>query len=953
VKARDYQLEAVAAVRKYFRDGNYYALIQAPTGSGKSFIAVEFIRQMLETYSKYRVCIIIPKLAIIESFVKTLTTVVPHITVTVAATSSHGKNLDGQIVVGSYQTLYRSKQLPIFDLVICDEAHRINERDENSQYYYLLKTIMASGYTRCLALTATPFRDVGYIYGPGKLFKELVFKRDLLWTTEMGFTVKATLWSSREHSFDTTKLTVDNTGEYSTSELTELTANEEKARAQVSDIIFCTTSRKKIAIACANIKHAELIKKLLDEHNEGKTEIVHSNQDWEEREISLGAFVTDPEVRFLVFISIVAEGFDCLDRETEILTPNGWVGLDTIGAEKECYSVNPKTRALEIVPIERSFSRLAIEKMVTIKSQHQDIRVTENHNFAFTRTHGRNRELLNGLMLAPVSRLPARPVFFLNGVPPVTQNGCGLGPINAWVLGMVWTDGWSNGDTIQIFQCKPHTVKKIRQKLKQSSFDFTECIKDVTSNWKQNYKKLHTFNIPKGTGNGSRKRRGFLNLFGPSPKHPNKKLLNMSREEFLSFWEGMQDGNGSHGGRENVRVTLCNKAQVDFVMHLATKLGFSSMYGSYKTKNDVDVYNLSVRKKITHGLALQDKRGAVVKITKPENGERVWCVSNKNGTVISRRNGKIVVIGNCPQIDTIVLLRPTRRANLFIQIVGRALRPFPGKQDALVLDYGNVIKNCGPLNAPFVNTKGGKRGLEDAQALSDVAVVQCLTCGAFFFPIKKDLKEGVNPQCPHCLSFHTQKAIDPSKRLEKKTATDVALYGDIVKKKKRVSRETMDLTLTHVNYLPLGYDAMEKSKRKLISFYFKEFPRREFKILFVNPLFRGDVDLDKWQLDKCAELEPGLQKLMSDVVGDKFDLYSIRSKEHLIPAKEIVMTASIQSEPGPPDWLTYKSHKVILRATPKATPEPVADDAPFFGEELSLFDDTLPVGYITSNGEDA
>lgn len=55
-----------------------------------------------------------------------------------------------------------------------------------------------------------------------------------------------------------------------------------------------------------------------------------------------------------------------------------------------------------------------------------------------------------------------------------------------------------------------------------------------------------------------------------------------------------------------------------------------------------------------------------------------------------------------PAIDAVCFMRPTRSATLFTQVIGRALRLYEGKKDALILDYGNVVENCGPLDDPKI-----------------------------------------------------------------------------------------------------------------------------------------------------------------------------------------------------------------------------------------------------------
>ncbi len=57
------------------------------------------------------------------------------------------------------------------------------------------------------------------------------------------------------------------------------------------------------------------------------------------------------------------------------------------------------------------------------------------------------------------------------------------------------------------------------------------------------------------------------------------------------------------------------------------------------------------------------------------------------------------------QIDCISMLRPTKSPTLMIQVIGRGLRLSEGKENCLVLDYGSIIENCGPIDAPYIKTK--------------------------------------------------------------------------------------------------------------------------------------------------------------------------------------------------------------------------------------------------------
>jgi DNA repair protein RadD len=69
-------------------------------------------------------------------------------------------------------------------------------------------------------------------------------------------------------------------------------------------------------------------------------------------------------------------------------------------------------------------------------------------------------------------------------------------------------------------------------------------------------------------------------------------------------------------------------------------------------------------------------------------------------------DGTLTVLCNCglisegvdvPSIAAVVLLRPTQSLALFLQQVGRALRPSPGKEKALILDFaGNTVRHGMP-----------------------------------------------------------------------------------------------------------------------------------------------------------------------------------------------------------------------------------------------------------------
>ena len=92
-----------------------------------------------------------------------------------------------------------------------------------------------------------------------------------------------------------------------------------------------------------------------------------------------------------------------------------------------------------------------------------------------------------------------------------------------------------------------------------------------------------------------------------------------------------------------------------------------------------------------------------------------------------------------PGIETVILLRPTASLGLYIQMVGRVLRPVEGKPHALILDHaGNVMRHGLPDDERDWTLEGKKRSKKDK---NEVAVRQCPKCFAVHRPL---------PVCPSC-----------------------------------------------------------------------------------------------------------------------------------------------------------------------------------------------------------
>ncbi len=112
-----------------------------------------------------------------------------------------------------------------------------------------------------------------------------------------------------------------------------------------------------------------------------------------------------------------------------------------------------------------------------------------------------------------------------------------------------------------------------------------------------------------------------------------------------------------------------------------------------------------------------------------------------NGTIKVLAVVDIVSEGtDIPRVQTAIMLRPTLSLSMFLQMIGRILRPFEGKIFAFIIDHvGNTLRHGFADSPRFWTLSGTKKSKKNQEPT--IGMKQCQVCFCSHKP---------SPVCPNC-----------------------------------------------------------------------------------------------------------------------------------------------------------------------------------------------------------
>lgn len=639
-----------------------------------------------------------------------------------------------EIVAASFQTLAKDKRLRSLghrDILLADECHHISartylevlvklgalpEHDEDDP-----DRIITPTWSRTAGFTATMTRSDGKHLGD--VWSGVVYEKDVLWAIDHGHLVAPHGKTVKIDGLNKLAKIKNQLGDYRKTELDDVMAAS--VPSTVDAVVRYAAGRAPIVFA-VSVAHARMVAEELTSRGMAAEYITGSMTDTK-REVVYDAF-RNGDIDAMVTVQVLTEGADfprcdtvvmarptrsqvlyCFDDETQILTPSGWKSWDELSEGDEAAAVDPhnpgvarweRIEALVRRPLDVSGG----EKMVHLDTPTMNFRVTSTHRMSWASrslthsvrasavpkksgrttpgqfwrvdTAGRLAQRKSRFLLPVSTRMAPQSdpeALFDESLIPGGDDMVELYTALAWAA-LSDTHRYP-GDPISVYSDRAYRVLKTRLGRTDipARFDDDGAIDPVrgrvsgrlildrgcpaTDWWFDNVEK------PLSEGRVDDVCRTFRSVSPTRWRTAVNLLLNVCR-----------DRRRSRGGSPEIHLTLPGTAFADWFQAMSVVRGWRCNISPPGRLGKVTAHLSAQVARSVGGQGDLDSRQAMVVEPKPRKGEMVWCVSVPSGGVVTRRRGKSVIMGNC-------------------QMLGRALRPYPGKTDALVLDLTGVSRD--------------------------------------------------------------------------------------------------------------------------------------------------------------------------------------------------------------------------------------------------------------------
>lgn len=716
---RNYQKQASdAAVRLFTSNADKNGLVILPTGAGKSLVIADIASRLEGPLLVFQ-----PSKEILQqNFAKLQSYGIFDCGCYSASVGCKDINRITFATIGS--VMNHMSDFDCFKNIIIDECHYVNSKA--GQY----KQFIEAKNRQIIGLTATPYRldrtDGGSILKFLTRVRPRIFSK-VIYCCQIGELLSKGYLADLNY-YDLTTLDLRRVRSNSTgADYDERSLLAEYERSGFYDKLSNTVvkvlqpksgiPRNGVLVFTAFTKEArQLVDKL--QSLGVNAAIVTGDTPKKEREAILEGF-KKREIKVVANVGVLTTGFDypaldtvvlarptkslglyyqmCLSMDTEVLTERGFLKYEEICKTDKVAAY--KDGSIIWTDIEEIVHRKTYsdEEFILFKNQHLDFKVTGYHELlvrskwqkSYKKVYANDVAKMNNTIVVPVSGVQK-------------TGGSGLKECELKFLGYFLSDGSLNKRNNQITIVQsfryPHIIEDIESVLKECGMKYGKIIQK-RKGVEVKYHDIVHFTISKGK---PRFRDKDKNGWGYLGKYIDKNFgdiyENLDERDLSILLRTLNLGDGKkeeYGWRRKTYTIAMgnNKLYADRVQSLAIRRGWRC--NMYTQKENGSVQYICYFKKQTYStIAGQNVQPSKIKgtiserpkisIHKAESKDYVWCVKDRYGTIITRRNGKVLIMGNC----------------------GRAIRPFEGK-DGWIVDLSGNYKRFGNVADLYIGRPPG------------------------------------------------------------------------------------------------------------------------------------------------------------------------------------------------------------------------------------------------------
>lgn len=295
LQLREHQSEVVEKLRDGFREGHRCQLLYAPTGFGKTEVAMAIMKAVAEKYKKC--AMVLDRIVLVNQTSSRLTKYgIDH----GVMQSGHWRfRPEEHIQVCSAQTLEKRQAFPDIDLLIIDECH-VTRRG-------VINFIKANPQIRVIGLTATPFTK-----GLGDIYTHVVGATPTGELIEKGWLVPLKVYVAKEIDMTGVK---KRAGEWAAEDVTT------QGIKIVGDVVHSWHQKVhevfgkpvKTIVFCAGVEHGKQLVSKFAEAGYNFVSISYLEDDNFKRETIEEFSKPDTTIHGLIATDILTKGFDVSD----------------------------------------------------------------------------------------------------------------------------------------------------------------------------------------------------------------------------------------------------------------------------------------------------------------------------------------------------------------------------------------------------------------------------------------------------------------------------------------------------------------------------------------------------------------------------------------------------------------------------------------------------------------